>query len=403
MNLATLSVAYIRDRALNSALNLLLLALGMCTIVVLILFSSQFEERLTKDVKGIHLVVGAKGSPLQVILSTIYHVDIPTGNISFAQATKISKHRLVASAIPLALGDAYRGFRIVGTRHTYPANYKAKLSAGRLWEKPFETTIGARVQAETGLEIGDTFYGGHGISGIGETHEDHAYRVVGVFKTTNTVIDRLVMTAVESVWIIHQVDEKAFPPVNAIMGTRPEEREITAMLIRYGSPIAAVTFPRFVNSQPGMQAASPGFEIRRLMNLVGVGVQTLQGFGLLLIATAALSMFIALYNAMQNRRYDLAIMRSLGATRGKLFAQILFEGLILAGLGTVMGIAAGHVVMELAGQLIPQAKAMGLTGALWIREEWYLLALSVMVGIVSATIPAAQVYRTDIAVTLSAK
>ncbi len=166
MNLLTLSIAYIRDRALNTALNLLLLAVGVATIVVLMLFSDQFTNRLKQDARGIHLVIGAKGSPLQLVLSTIYHVDIPTGNISLKEATMIAKHRLIKSAIPLALGDAHRGFRIVGTEHGYPAGYGAEVAGGRLWEKPFEVTIGARVAENTGLEVGDTFAGAHGIAGM---------------------------------------------------------------------------------------------------------------------------------------------------------------------------------------------------------------------------------------------
>ena len=403
MNLLTLSLAYLRDRALNSVLNLVLLALGVATIVLLVLFASQFEERLTKDARGIHLVIGAKGSPLQLVLSTIFHVDIPTGNISLAEATKISRHRLVASAIPLALGDAYRGFRIVGTKASYPASYKVEVENGRLWKKPFETTIGARVMKETGLKIGDMFSGAHGIKGTGRAHEENGYRVVGVFKKTGTVIDRLIMTTMESVWITHEIKEEAKTKGLMIEGSPSEEREITAMVIRYRSPIAAITLPRYINTKTGMQAASPGLEIRRLMALVGVGIQTLQGFGIMLIATAALSMFIALYNAMQNRRYDIAIMRSLGASRSKLFCQILLEGLILACAGTVSGIVIGHAVIELLGQLLPQARAMGLTGVIWVQEEWYLLLLSGMVGLVSAALPAVQAYRTDIAVTLSAR
>jgi len=402
MNLMTLSLAYIRDRALNSVLNLLLLALGVATIVTLILFASQFEERLRQDARGIDLVVGAKGSPLQLILSTVYHVDIPTGNISLAEASALSKHRLVANATPLALGDAYRGFRIVGTDHSYPAGYKAELAEGHLWGKPFEVTIGARVKEETGLKVGDTFHGGHGITGSGADHEEHAYRVVGSFKRSGAVIDRLIMTPVESVWIIHD-DAKRDKLKGPMIEGRPAEREITAMLIRYRSPIAAITLPRFINARTRMQAASPGFEIKRLMALLGVGIQTIQGFGILLVGTAALSMFIALYNAMQNRRYDIAIMRSLGATRKKLFCQILTEGLIMAVAGTLSGILIGHTVIELIGQSLPEARAMGLTGIVWVPAEWYLLLLAGMVGIVATVVPAVQAYRTDIVVTLSAR
>ncbi|MFQ5619392.1 MAG: ABC transporter permease [Rhodospirillales bacterium] len=403
MNLLTLSIAYIRDRALNTALNLLLLALGVATIVVLMLFSDQFTNRLTQDARGIHLVIGAKGSPLQLILSTIYHVDIPTGNIPVKEAAMIGKHRLIKSAIPLALGDAHRGFRIVGTEHGYPAIYRAEVAEGRLWEKPFEATIGARVAKKTGLKVGDTFAGAHGVAGTGAEHEDNPYRVVGIFKPTGAVIDRLIMTPVESIWIIHEMKDKAKAASPMDMMQAPEDREITALLVRYRSPIAAISLPRFINSRTGMQAASPGFEIKRLMALVGVGIDTLRGFGLLLIGTAALSMFIALYNAMQERRYDLVIMRSLGATRATLLRQVVLEGLIMAGAGTVLGIVLGHAVTGLLGQVLPQARAMGLSGVVWLPAEWYLFLLAATVGIVATALPAAQAYRADIAVTLASR
>lgn len=402
MNLLTLSLAYIRDRALNSALVLVLLALGVATIVVLMLFANQFEERLKEDAKGVHLVVGAKGSPLQLVLSAVYHVDIPTGNISLEDATRVGKHQLVASATPLALGDAYKGFRIVGTEHAYPTGYKAALAEGRLWRKPFETTIGARVAKETGLRVGGRFRGAHGIAGTGAAHEKHPYRVVGVFKPTGAVIDRLIMTPMESVWTIHEI-EKQDDGKSLLVEGRPEGREITALLVRYRSPIAAVTLPRFINTQTGMQAASPGFEIKRLMALVGVGLQALHGFGILLVVTAALSIFIALYNAMQSRRYDIVVMRSLGATRGKLLRQMLLEGLLMAGVGTALGVILGHAAIELLGQLLPQGRAMGLTGITWVPQEWYLFLLAAIVGIVSTALPATQAYRADIAVTLSGR
>ena len=158
-----------------------------------------------------------------------------------------------------------------------------------------------------------------------------------------------------------------------------------------------------VERETGGQAASPGFEVKRLMALVGAGVDTLRGFGLMLIATAALSMFIALYNAMQERRYDLVIMRCLGATRRKLFAQMLFEVLMMGGAGTVAGIVLGHAFVETLGHLLPQAKSMGLTGVVWVIEEWYLFVLAAVVGIAATALPATQAYRTDIAVTLASR
>ena len=140
MSLLGLSLAYIRARALNAALNLMLLALGVAMIVLLLLFSAQLEDRLTRDSRGIDLVIGGKGSPLQLILASIYHVDSPTGNIPLAEAERWAEHPLVAEAMPLALGDSLAGFRIVGAEHAYALHYGAQLSAGRLWREPFEAT-----------------------------------------------------------------------------------------------------------------------------------------------------------------------------------------------------------------------------------------------------------------------
>ena len=154
MSLFGLSLAYIRARALNAALNLVLLALGVGMIVLLLLFSAQLEDRLTRDARGIDLVIGSKGSPLQLILSSIYHVDFPTGNIPLADAERWAEHPLVAEAIPLALGDSLAGFRIIGTEHAYAGHYGGELAAGRLWEAPFEATLGALVAAQTGLARG---------------------------------------------------------------------------------------------------------------------------------------------------------------------------------------------------------------------------------------------------------
>ncbi|MCG8692688.1 MAG: ABC transporter permease [Minwuiales bacterium] len=498
MNLFTLSLSYIRARALNSALNLLLLALGIATITVLILFSAQLESRLTKDARGIDLVVGAKGSPMQLILSSIYHVDIPTGNIPYASIATLRRNPMVDGVVPLALGDSFSGFRMVGSEHSYAALYDAELADGALWDRPFEATLGATVAEATGLAIGDSFFGSHGIADAGgPVHDDRPYRVVGILQPTGSVLDRLVLTSVESVWFTHDAhhhedehahddhdhderedehaheedehahddhdhdehehedehaheeDEHAHEDEEHAHGDHKEEhadddhghdehghdehegeehahdehegeehghdeaehaagadladREITALLVSYRSPIAAVSLPRQINSQSALQAAAPAFETARLLALVGVGLDTLRGFGLLLIFTAALGVFIALYNAMQQRRYDLAVMRSLGATPGKLLRQVILEGLILSLAGAALGLALGHGVAEILGRVLREGRDLGLTGLAWQPAEWSLIILSIFVGIIASVIPAIQAYRTDIAATLSTR
>ncbi len=203
MNLLRLSLAYIRARALNAALNVLLLGLGVATIVVLLLFTHQLEQRLERDSKGIDLVVGAKGSPLQLILSSVYHVDIPTGNIPLADAEKLKSNPLIKDTVPLALGDSFEGFRIVGTDHDYVSLYQGQVTSGRLWEKPYEAVLGNEVASHSGLKLGEQFVGSHGLVEGGEKHEHSPYTIVGVLAPSGSVLDRLVLTSVESVWEIH--------------------------------------------------------------------------------------------------------------------------------------------------------------------------------------------------------
>jgi putative ABC transport system permease protein len=401
VNIAIVSLAYLKARSLSTALNILLLALGVATITLLLLATHQLEERMQRDARGIDLVVGAKGSPMQIILSSIYHLDVPTGNIPFTQAREIQQHRIVKKAIPLALGDSYRGFRIAGAVHDYLAHYGAQAAAGRLWEKPLEAVLGAEVAATTGLGIGARFSGSHGLGGGGAEHESHPYNVVGILAPSGTVLDRLVLTGVESVWAMHAEHHDIKDVMDIAVHMKDEEKEYTALLIQYASPLGAAVLPRYVNRNSEMQAASPATELTRLFKIVGVGVDVLRGFALVLMVSAGLSVFIALYNALNERRYDLAVMRTLGASPAKLMALMLFEGLLLAAIGAALGVVLGHVLTEFLGVALKAAQQVTVTGWAWVNAEFWLVGLALAVGILAALAPAWRAYRTDIAATLA--
>ncbi|MGI9418318.1 MAG: FtsX-like permease family protein [Geminicoccaceae bacterium] len=420
MTLLGLSVAYLRDRLLGTCLNLLLLALGVGMMVLLLLFGAKMEERLTRDAAGLDLVIGAKGSPLQLILSSIYHLDIPTGNIPISELDRWRSHDLVEAAIPLALGDSLGGFRIVGTETGYAEHYAATLTDGRFWNAPFEAVLGSDVAGRTGLGIGDRFFGNHGLAPGGPSHGDHPYEVVGVLSPTASVIDRLILTGVDSVWASHGIetakehdganedaphdhsdhDEASSGDANedATAGSR---QAVTALLLRYRSPLAAVQLPPLVNGTAGLQAAAPALEMARLLSMIGIGADAIHGFGLLLMAAAGLSVFIGLANALQARRYDLAVMRTMGASPRTLLAQLLLEGALLAGGGAILGLLIGHGAASLLAVNFPWAGNLGLTGWTWIPEELYVVGLALLVGLVAALLPAIQAYRTDIAAVLA--
>lgn len=187
----------------NTLFSVLLFAIGSGIISLIIIAEKNVNQSIERNFQGIDLVVGAKGSPVQLILSSVLHADNPTGNISLAEAEKIARHPLVEMSIPLAMGDSYKGFRIVGAPTEYPALYNAELESGAWYSGIMEAVIGANVARSTGLGVGDTFYGVHGFQGAGHAHEEHVYTVTGVMKQGAGVPDNLILTPVASVWEVH--------------------------------------------------------------------------------------------------------------------------------------------------------------------------------------------------------
>ena len=413
MNLWILVRSYLGSRPLNTALNILLLALGVAVIAILILFNHQFQEKVAANARGIDLVVGAKGSPMQLILSSIFHVDFPTGNINLVEAERVARNRLVRNAIPLALGDSYNGYRIIGTTHHYAQLYKADIRSGTLWKNPMEVTIGATVATRLKIAVGSRFASNHGLSQSGHAHDEHEFIVSGIFEASNTVLDNLILTGVESVWMVHDLHgatsetasgQPAIPSTlvpSAVQGD--STKEITALLIQYRSAMGAIQLPRLVNSQSSLQAASPAFETARLFSLVGVGVDILEGFASILIFISALSIFIALYNSLKERKYDLAIMRSMGASKPRIFFSVLIEGIVLTLLGTACGLLLAHVGIFLFSVLVEEAGKSGITGLVFYPEEGIILAASLLLGVSCSLLPAWQAYRTDISKVLASR
>lgn len=393
-------------KPLSSALNILLIAFGTGILTILLLAYTQIGQKLENNSKDIDLVVGAKGSPLQLILSSIYYIDFPTGNIPLKAAQELAHSPFVKRAVPLAQGDNYEGIRIIGTDSNFVSIYKLKLAGGKFWQADFEVTIGANVASNQHLKLGDTFYGAHGLTGSTDVHKIHAYKVVGLLTPQGNVTDNLILTNIASVWKMHEDHEKEEGEHHHEAGPRPdhpvstEEKEITALLIQYRSPMSVVMFPRMVNQSTNLQAASPAMESTRLFSLIGIGVDTLQWFALLIMLIAAISVFVNLYNSLKERSYDLAIMRTLGASRGKLFQIIIFEGILLTLAGTIIGIGLGHGVLQIIGTYQESSQAR-LTGMILLHDELYLFAAGIGIGIFAAVIPALQAYQANISKILS--
>lgn len=386
MSIWQLSIRNLLSRPWTTALSLLLIAFGIGIISLLIQLDSQLSDKMEKNVAGIDLVAGAKGSPMQLILSSVYHIDYPTGNIPLADAEALSRHPAVAMAVPLALGDNYRSYRIVGTNSEYLEFYPAEIADGKQWSKDYEVTIGAEVARSTGMKVGSYFHGAHGMEEHGHSHDHVDYKVVGVFEPTGTVIDQLILTSVESVWGVHSDSENE----NA-------SEEVTALLLKVKRPIDLLNLPNFINRNTNLQAASPAMQLSRLFSLMSSAYDLVRYLALGIMLISGLSVFIALYNALRQRKYEIALLRTMGGTRVQVFLLVMLEGLLVSIIGYLLGILLSRACMGLVSGLINAEYNYRLDGALFHTAEFWLLAAALGIGFVSSLIPAMMAYRADIA------
>jgi putative ABC transport system permease protein len=412
-----LTLAALRDRALTTILNIVLLATAVAMLVLMLALSHQLGNRFERDAKGIDLVVGAKGSPLQLVLSSVYNIDQPVGNIPLASAGLLRRDPGVARVVPLALGDNFRGYRIVGTEPSYLALRDATLAGGRLWQATGEVVIGAEVARATGAGLGQRFLGSHGLDAEGGAHDAHPFTVTGVLAPTGGVADRLILTSIETVWDVHDIahgedaeharhadhdlahaghdhDEES----STTLGMTPD---VTALLVSYRNAAAALRVPATINRQGALQSAVPAIEAARLLALLGSGISGARVFGWLLAALGGLAIFAAVLNAARVRRGELALLRVLGASRAQVFGTILSEGLLVAAAAAVLGAGLAHGLLALAAGRSDTLSDIGL-------DPWQLspgepaLLLSVLgIGALAALVPALAVYRTDLATTFS--
>jgi len=412
MNLFSLSIKNVFAKPLSSLLSVLLFGFGVAIIVSILLASTFLKNEINKNAEGIDLVVGAKGSPLQIILATIFHIDFPTGNISLKDANDLTKNRLVASAIPLSLGDSYQGYRIVGTTEAYPNLYEASLAEGAWFGEEMTATEGAAVAEKLGIQIGDELESAHGLAEGAGGHEDHPFTVVGIMHPSGTVMDQLILVSIQSVWEVHASHEEHNHEAGGdhhevvsldrlgieVTNEQLENEDITALLLKYRSPMAAVQLPRIVNGTSNLQAASPPYETARLFNIIGVGVDVVNVLGLVIIVLSATSVFIALINSLKERKYELAIMRSMGASQVKIFMLILTEGIVLTIIGSAFGFSLAHLGFAILADSMEQIQTGGM---FFVFDEYKVMLGSLTVGIFASIIPAFLAYKSDISETLS--
>jgi putative ABC transport system permease protein len=407
MNILKISWKNILDKALTNGLSTLLMALGVGIIALIISLGKELDEKFTKNIKGIDMVVGAKGSPLQLILSSIYQIDSPTGNISFAEANTLARNPFIKKAIPIAMGDSYLGYRIVGADSNYIAHYQATVADGYLFQKPMDCVIGQTLAKKLNLKVGQIIASAHGLDNEGEKHEAVKYTITGILAYNNSVLDQLIITPLESVWLVHehsQNESRALELLDEKPSSQPSDnKQITALLVKFRNPMGLMTIPRNINSNTNMQAALPAIEINRLFSLMGIGLNTLKWIAFLIIFVSGLSVFVSLYNSLKERKYEMALMLSMGATRLKLFTLLLLEGLIIGIIGFVIGMIMSHLALLAMSKTAEENFHYQFKILAFSLDELWILLACIAISIFAAAIPSLGIYRINISKTLASQ
>ncbi|MBO6607638.1 ABC transporter permease [Psychroserpens sp.] len=408
MNIWRISVQNIKSRPLYTFLSILVLSLSIALLLGIQQLKTSFEYQMENNLGDIDLVIGAKGSPLQLILASVLHIDNPTGNISYNEALTIGNSPMIEKAVPISYGDNYKGYRIVGTTESFLSFYEAELDEGDFSNRAMEVILGHNVAQQLELNLGDTIISSHGlIDNTIEVHDDELI-VVGILKPTQKVIDRLIITNLESIWDIHNHEDHDHDEIDPdqheddvhkdhdddenhdvhdeydadddhnhdvhderdtgdehnheahdehdtddehnhdehdtdddhnhdVHDEHHEDKEITSLLITFRNPMGLLTLPRTINENTNMQAALPKFELDRLYQFTGVGLQTISWIAYIILVISGLTIFLSLYKLIKERAFDLALMRTYGASNTQLIKMVIYEGLVIIGLAFVVG------------------------------------------------------------------
>jgi putative ABC transport system permease protein len=437
MSLFKIAWRSIEQRRLASFLTGLSMALGVTLVISVLVVHNVIQKYFSESTGGYHLIVGAKGGKMQLVLNTIYHLNQPINNVPYSFYQEFTEGKFAANveaAIPVCLGDNFQGFRIVGTT---PAMFTAlpygtsddgsdkfyEFAAGENFEQAnfFDCVIGSVAAAETGLKVGDRLEATHGLGAeLDENstiHSDHPFVVTGILEPTGTPNDRAVFVNMEGFLLIpehlpEEVDRDNLPTDEHghLLPVPEEHREITAILVKASglggidafSDAAALEIATAVNDGPIAQAISPISEVRKFFDVLVAPIQyMLLALSALVVLVAGIGVMVSIYNSMSDRRREIAVMRALGAGRSTVMTVVLIESILLSVGGGIGGILLGHGLIGILNPFI--VARTGVLIEFWRISPYELTIIPILIVLAALVgyLPAISAYRTDVGKALS--
>ena len=339
MNNWKISLKNLLHKPLYAFLSIFSLSVSIALLLGIQQLDTSIQNQFENGLGNVDMVVGAKGSPLQLVLSSVLHLDNPTGNIPYAEVEKMAKNPMVKEAVPISYGDNFKGYRIVGSTLDFANIYRAELLEGREVENSMEAVLGYDVAQKLGLKLGDSFLSSHGLTENSVEEHNESFNVVGIYKPTYKIVDRLILTGLESIWDVHHHDEGHGEEKEEEHDDHEhdeehelyeaDDREITSILVSFKNPMGFMTLPRNINTNSNMQAALPKYELERLFSFTDVGVKAVSWIAYIILLISCITIFIGLYKMVRERAFDLALMRTYGASNFQLFRIVAFEGILM--------------------------------------------------------------------------
>ncbi|EGR2182109.1 ABC transporter permease [Vibrio parahaemolyticus] len=395
------------NRKATAVLTIMTVAISVILLLGVERIRTQAKDSFANTISGTDLIVGGRSGQVNLLLYSVFRIGNATNNIDWKSYQEFSQHRAVDWAIPISLGDSHKGFRVMGTNHSYFEHYKygskqpLTFSKGKEFNGLFETVLGSDVAKQLGYQIGSEIIIAHGISDVGfSRHDKLPFKVVGILAPTGTPVDKTVHVSLEAIEAIHVGWESGArlgptPDAKVLQERDFQPKQITAMLVGLKSRIQTFALQRQINNYPKepLSAIMPGVALHELWGMMSVAEQALMAVSGFVVITGLLGMLSSLLTSLQERRREMAILRAMGARPRHVFSLLISEASSLTAAGIVTGVLGLYAILALLQPLIQQHYGINLTLSTLSAYEWMLLSFVQCAGIVIGFIPAFRAYR----------
>ncbi|MBM5025469.1 ABC transporter permease [Vibrio parahaemolyticus] len=395
------------NRKATAVLTIMTVAISVILLLGVERIRTQAKDSFANTISGTDLIVGGRSGQVNLLLYSVFRIGNATNNIDWKSYQEFRQHRAVDWAIPISLGDSHKGFRVMGTNHSYFEHYKygskqpLTFSKGKEFNGLFETVLGSDVAKQLGYQIGSEIIIAHGISDVGfSRHDKLPFKVVGILAPTGTPVDKTVHVSLEAIEAIHVGWESGArlgptPDAKVLQERDFQPKQITAMLVGLKSRIQTFALQRQINNYPKepLSAIMPGVALHELWGMMSVAEQALMAVSGFVVIAGLLGMLSSLLTSLQERRREMAILRAMGARPRHVFSLLISEASLLTAAGIVTGVLGLYAILALLQPLIQQHYGINLTLSTLSAYEWMLLSFVQCAGIVIGFIPAFRAYR----------